>query len=87
MTAMGFGGVDLGSRRRSSTNPIIDTVTSLFYISTKAETALLKKLKRRCRLQGAVPGPDGGGLGHGLRHGGGGNDRGDGRPPPDSTET
>ncbi|HEV7554081.1 MAG TPA: pepsin-like aspartyl protease, partial [Kofleriaceae bacterium] len=44
MTAMAVAGSDLGITAATFDNPIVDTGTSLFYIPTTAETALLAKI-------------------------------------------
>jgi hypothetical protein len=55
MTAMAIGGSDLGVTAATFDNPIVDTGTSLFYIPTRAETALLRKINADANYKALFP--------------------------------
>ena len=56
MTAMALGSSDLGVTSTDLNNPIVDTGTSLFYIPSTAETALVTKLNADSGFKALFPG-------------------------------
>jgi hypothetical protein len=56
MTAMAIGATSLGVTSVQLDNPIVDTGTSLFYIPTTAETALLKQINANASFKTLFPG-------------------------------
>ncbi len=55
MTAMAIGGTNLGVTAATFDNPIVDTGTSLFYIPSAAETALVKDLNANTAFKSLFP--------------------------------
>ena len=56
MTAMAIGGTNLGVSSATFDNPIIDTGTSLFYIPSAAQTALVKDLNANAAFKSLFSG-------------------------------
>jgi hypothetical protein len=56
MTAMGFGSTDLGATASTLLDPIVDTGTSLFYIPSATETALISGINSNSAFHTLFPG-------------------------------
>ncbi len=56
MTAMAIGGTNLGISAATFDNPVVDTGTSLFYIPSAAETALIKDLNANAAFKSVFAG-------------------------------